>query len=118
MRFPERNSRYLQILEVLRGGAKSIDQGIESHGYFCTQKRPYGETRARIEKMYAELVERDCVLLDKATGKYSLTVRCLDRLRKMDAPVIRPVTPPPYRNPWTREMQPGTLFKRVYRRDV
>lgn len=118
MQFPERNSRYMQILEVLRGGSMTIDQAIESHGYFETEKRPYGETRARIQRMYTALVERGCIRLDEATGKYSLTVRCYDRLRKMDAPVIRPVTPPPYRNPWTREMQPGTLFKRVYRRDV
>jgi len=94
MRFPETNSRSEQILIAFyQRGPMTIWQGEEAHGNFATSRLPDGVDHAKLIQLYADLVERGCLVREGI--KYKLSVRAEDHIRRKLEPAPAPQIVPP-----------------------
>lgn len=93
MRYPESNSRSEKILMAFLRGPMTIYQGAEIHGEFATPRLPGGIDHAKMVELYADLVERGCLVRDGI--KYKLSVRAADHIRRKvePAPALQIVPP-------------------------
>lgn len=111
MRYPESNSRSEKILLAFLRGPMTIYQGAEIHGEFATARLPQGIDHAKMVELYADLVDRGCLVRDGI--KYKLSTRAADHIRRKYEPApaleivqprVRSIVPEPirafFRNPW------------------
>jgi hypothetical protein len=72
MRFPTANSRGEKILRTFyTHGAMTIYQATEIHGEFASIRAPKGMSHDQLVELYAELVERGCLIREGIKFKLS-----------------------------------------------
>lgn len=104
MKYPTANSRGEKVLRTFfKHGPMTIYQSTEIHGDFASLRAPAGMSHDQLVELYAELVERGCLIRDGI--KYKLSTRAWDRTRLLEegVPVLE-VAQPRARNIFTEPM--------------